>query len=212
MLAAHVKPERQQELRKIVLAQLSTIFDYRDNLVQPSMVEEREISPNDRYLRWRKISSTYTDETGNAVTVPGVSMNVDKIVMRTDGIVVDAVLGQGEALDTYSHGLQTQAVRQRQLNNDREALGQKVVTDTDNQKARIYKDVFPRSVALPGKISVSASDIRGQRLLHLRVLRLRRRLHRRTHGQRMTSRGRSERGTRSRTCSARRPKKEKRRD
>ncbi|MGW7386562.1 hypothetical protein [Streptomyces sp. NPDC054794] len=158
LLAAYIKPERRQDLRKIVLAQLSTIFDYKDNLVQPPMVEEREVASNDRYLRWRKTSSTYTDETGNAFTVPGVIMNVDKIVMRTDGVIVDAVLGQGDALDAYSNGLQVQAVRQRQLGNDREALGQKVVTDTDNPKAKIYKDIFPNSVALPGKISVSASD------------------------------------------------------
>ncbi|HEY9438403.1 MAG TPA: hypothetical protein VIS29_07090 [Streptomyces sp.] len=158
LLSAYIKPERRPDLRKIVLEQLSTIFDYKDTLVQPPMVEDREIGTNDRYLRWRKISSTYQDETGNKFTVPGVITNVDKIVMRTDGVIVDAVLGQGEALDIYSNGLQTQAVRQRDLDNSREALGQKIVTDADNPKAKIYKDIFATSVALPGKISVSSSD------------------------------------------------------
>ncbi|UCM88054.1 hypothetical protein [Streptomyces marincola] len=158
LLAAYVKPERQQEMRKIILDQLSAIYDYKDNLVQPSMVEERQVGPNDRYLRWRKTTSTYTDETGNVITVPGVIMSADKIVMRTDGVIVDAVLGQGEALDSYSGALQSQAVRQRNLDNDREALGQKIVSDQDTVKARLYKDVFPNSVALPGKISVSSSD------------------------------------------------------
>lgn len=158
LLSTYVQPSKKDELRNMILAQLSAIFDYKDNLVAPPMVETRDIGPNDRYLRWRKTSSTYTDETGNAITVPGIIMNVDKIVMRTEGVVVDALLGQGNALDEYSQGLQLNAVRERALDNDREALGQKLVTDNENAKAKIYKDLFTPSVALPGKISVSASD------------------------------------------------------
>ncbi|QKV90564.1 hypothetical protein HUT19_01250 [Streptomyces sp. NA02950] len=161
LLDTYVKPEKKSDLRKMVLDQLSTIFDYEDKLVEPSMVETRQIGPTgstDTYLRWRKKKSTYRDETGNEITVPGIILNVDKTVMRTEGVVVDALLGQGNALDEYSQGLQLSAVRERALDNDREALGQKLVTDNENAKAKIYKDIFTPSVALPGKISVSASD------------------------------------------------------
>ena len=39
--------------------------------------------------------------------------------MRTDAVIVDSFLGQGDALDTYSHGLQEQAIRRERLTNDR---------------------------------------------------------------------------------------------
>ncbi|MFF4403238.1 hypothetical protein ACFY2W_26985 [Streptomyces sp. NPDC001262] len=158
LLETYVQQGKRAELRAMVLEQLSAIFDYKDELVQPPMVEERAIGTNDTYLRWRRTTSTYTDETGNAISVPGIIMNADKIVLRTDGIIVDALLGQGDALDDYSAGLQSNAVRQRTLANDRESLGQKLVNDSDSIKANIYKEIFPSSVALPGKISVSASD------------------------------------------------------
>ncbi|WKX69578.1 hypothetical protein [Streptomyces sp. XD-27] len=159
ILNAYVKEEKRDDLRKIILAQLSTIFDHEDELVTPSMVEKRQIDAGDSYLRWRKgVTSTYEDVTGNEITVPGVILNVDKVVLRTEGVVVDALLGQGNALDDYSQGLQASAVRQRVLGNDREALGQQIVTDSNAAKAKLYKDVFPMGVPLPGKISVSASD------------------------------------------------------
>ncbi|MFE2689048.1 hypothetical protein [Streptomyces mirabilis] len=161
LLDTYVKPEKKSDARKMVLDQLSTLFDYQDKLVDPPMVETRTIGAagsTDTYLRWRKTTSTYRDATGNEITVPGVILNVDKTVMRTEGVVVDSLLGQGNALDDYSQGLQLNAVRERALDNDREALGQKLVTDNDNARSKIYKDLFTPSVALPGKISVSASD------------------------------------------------------
>ncbi|WP_435218305.1 hypothetical protein [Streptomyces sp. bgisy034] len=161
LLDAYVKADKKSSMRQMILDQLSAIFDYEDKLVEPPMVETRQVGAGgstDNYLRWRKRTSTYRDETGNEITVPGVIVNVDKAVMRTEGVVVDALLGQGEALDTYSAALQTQAARERALDNDREALGQKLVNDNEIQRAKIFKDLFPNSVALPGKISVSASD------------------------------------------------------
>lgn len=158
LLKAYVKADKIPAMRKIIVDQLSTLFDYQDKLVQPPMLEERAIGANDRYLRWRRTTSVYKDETGNEIAVPGVIMNVDKIVMRTEGIIVDAILGQGNALDDYSAALQANAVRQRTLSNDREALGQKLVNDKETFKADIFKVIFPASVGLPGKISVSASD------------------------------------------------------
>ncbi|MEU0213081.1 hypothetical protein [Streptomyces canus] len=161
LLDTYVKPDKKNSMRQMVLDQMSAIFDYEDKLVEPSMVETRQIGSGasaETYLRWRKKTSTYRDETGNEITVPGVIVNVDKVVLRTEGVLVDALLGQGDALDTYSAGLQTQAVRERTLGNDREVLGQKLVNDSETQKAKIFQSLFATSVGLPGKISVSASD------------------------------------------------------
>ncbi len=58
-------------------------------------------------------------QTAEGHTVPGIIMNVSKRVLRTDSAVVDAVLGQGEALDCYNQNLQQSAVKAAELSNTR---------------------------------------------------------------------------------------------
>ena len=58
-------------------------------------------------------------QTAEGHTVPGIIMNVSKRVLRTDSAVVDAVLGQGEALDCYNQNLQQSAVKATELSNTR---------------------------------------------------------------------------------------------
>jgi hypothetical protein len=166
LLQKYVQPARVAEVRDLVIGQLSTVFDHRDDLVDPPVVEEKALSDTDRYWRFRKdLTSTYTDEAGNEITVPGVILSADKVVMRTEGVIVDGLLGQGNTLDTYSRGLQENLVRQRRLENDarearlqQDALARQIVGDDDEDKARVFSQVFRDSVALPGKITVSASD------------------------------------------------------
>jgi hypothetical protein len=38
--------------------------------------------------------------------VPGIILEVNKNTLRTDSLIVDALLGQGEALDCYSMKVQ----------------------------------------------------------------------------------------------------------
>ena len=84
------------------------------------------------------------------MTVPGVIIAADSHVMRTDGVVVDSFLGLGLALDDYSIGLQTQAVRATQLENDRTQaeidrvqLGISIIQSGDTAKAQLYQEIFP---------------------------------------------------------------------
>jgi hypothetical protein len=166
LLEKYVVEQRRTEVRQTIVDQLSTIFDHTDTLVAPPFVEKRQVGQNDSYLRVRKsMVSTYTDTTGNKISVPGVILAVNKIVMRTEGVIVDALLGQGLALDPYAASLQASAVRQRELGNavaqaqsDQQVLARQIVTDADERKAKVYERVFESSVALPGKISVSAAD------------------------------------------------------
>lgn len=98
----------------------------------------------------RGLTSTFTDPvTGTAVAVPGVIRSADRHVLRTDGVIVDAILGQGEALDPYSTGLQTEAVREKALANDwraatlaRERLAQSIVEARDEVAARLFEQVY----------------------------------------------------------------------
>ena len=84
------------------------------------------------------------------IEVQGVILKESVITMRTEGVVVDAFLGQGEALDAYSQGLQSEQVRELTLANDlKEAerlkleLGSRIVSDGDVERATIFAQVFP---------------------------------------------------------------------
>jgi hypothetical protein len=70
--------------------------------------------------------------------------------MRTEGVMVDAVLGPGNGLDQYSKELQEialaerqVAVAERQAEVDRVALGREIVVDKDEVSAAVFAKVFP---------------------------------------------------------------------
>jgi hypothetical protein len=79
---------------------------------------------------------------------------VSKIVLRTEGIIVDALLGQGEALDEYARHLQEFEVKRREAEvaqaaaqADRAALVNQLARDNDQARAKI-----PDSPGFSGKI------------------------------------------------------------
>ncbi len=94
--------------------------------------------------------SKYTDPaTGSEFDVPGIILSADKCVMRTDSLIVEALLGQAEGLDAYSRGLQDERVRAQRLTNRRIALDikleemrQKIVEDRDRDAAEIYATLY----------------------------------------------------------------------
>jgi hypothetical protein len=96
--------------------------------------------------------STYTDpiDNHNTFTVPGIIVNVGRSVMRTEGVIVDALLGRGEALDDYSKGLQAAAITQRNLANDQQQaendkaqLAIAIVKAKDADEANVFAQVYP---------------------------------------------------------------------
>lgn len=124
------------------LEQASLLFP-QDGSGAPDLPEQVD------YLRVRKdIRQSLRDR--EFIEVDGVVLNESVISMRTDGVVVDAFLGQGEALDSYSQGLQTEAVRELILKNDsldaeraRQELGAQIVSDGDTDRAQLFATVFP---------------------------------------------------------------------
>ena len=97
------------------------------------------------YHSEHKITETYS------IKVPGVIISADRqYAMRTDGIVVDAFLGQGECLDAYSVGLQKEAVRERSIENDRK---QKEIQLREKEIALKEKEIMRQE-----SLAKSASD------------------------------------------------------
>lgn len=55
------------------------------------------------------------------IRVPGLVLAHDAVVMRTDNLYIDSIIGQLDALDAYSSELQKQDLRSRQVVNDADA-------------------------------------------------------------------------------------------
>jgi Bacterial Ig domain len=152
-----IVPERRGEVRSAILAILSNVFDYQDE--PHRLVEEKALNgvdgsalPNGSYLRVPKgKTSTYTDPaTGSEIVVPGVILAAMKNVMRTDGVLCDALLGKGDALDAYSRGLQDEAVVAKALDNDsrrkanaREQLALDLIEAGSTSGADLFHKIYP---------------------------------------------------------------------
>ncbi|MEM7773507.1 MAG: hypothetical protein AAF327_23760 [Cyanobacteria bacterium P01_A01_bin.37] len=101
------------------------------------------------YLRVKKdLKDRLADK--EFIEVPGVILKENIITMRTEGVVVDAFLGQGECLDMYSQGLQTETVRELLLSNnlkeqeiDKHRLAREIITAEDTSKASLFSDLYP---------------------------------------------------------------------
>lgn len=92
------------------------------------------------YIRKRRgLKQTYNDKT-----VDGIILHAKHTVLRTHALIVDAVLGQGEALDCYNQHLQEAAVEGAHLTNRKQAQAIGVVDGISDpaEKARLYNHVF----------------------------------------------------------------------
>lgn len=105
----------------------------------------------DSYLRPRRdLSYSYTFR-GTTVTVPGVLLAATTNVMYTDGVLVDTILGQSEALDDYSKSLRDAAGQAETASNDLlaadlaiEQLRQQIVSGKQADKATTFAAMFPQ--------------------------------------------------------------------
>jgi hypothetical protein len=149
---------RKQQVLDFIINQLSNVFDYNGD--QQNTAEDvpfKDKAGNEiigsNYLRFKKgLTQTWVDPNNphRKITVPGIILSVDTNVMRTEGVIVESLLGQATALDPYSTGLQEEAVEAKHLSNlltqteiDKNNAGIKIVQDKDLDSAKIFEQVFP---------------------------------------------------------------------
>lgn len=153
-------PEAVQKVREDIYLHLCNIRDHtgtrvsfiervderRANCIDPDRAE-RSVS----YVRKRRdLQQSYRDKT-----VRGIILSTQHRVLRTPALIVDAVLGQGEALDCYNQHLQAAAVDGAHLSNRKteQALALVDAIPDAAEKARLYNHVFgtccPATAAAP---------------------------------------------------------------
>jgi hypothetical protein len=107
-----VKSTKRNQVEQIILDQLSGVRDYVGNVF--NVVDVVQMGPGDEYRQFDPgLVTNYVDPSGRSYDVPGVLLKVDRLVMRTEGIIVEALLGQGPALDSYAEKLQELEVKRR---------------------------------------------------------------------------------------------------
>lgn len=149
-----------------IINQLGNIYDYEDATNPKSFLEKYNENiwdffghmpgapwppaapPLKTIARFRKdpsLQSNYTPYAGAIpIGVKGIIKNVTHRVLPTDSVIVDAILGQGEALDCFNLKLQDNAVLESQLNNDIKQQSIDIINAITDpaEKAAMYKKVF----------------------------------------------------------------------
>ncbi|MBK6267338.1 hypothetical protein JKA74_20010 [Marivirga sp. S37H4] len=158
--------KKKKEVKDAILNQLLNIKDYKDN--QPTGFEEDGNTTNKSFIQKKSyldindnptseyyqiakdFYSKFTDQTGREIMVNGVMLSVKKNVLRTDGVIVDSILGQGSALDAYSQSLQDEAIKEKQLFNSikeqelkKLQLINSLIENGDDEKAKVYQTIYP---------------------------------------------------------------------
>jgi hypothetical protein len=149
LLADCVQPDHIAEARDQVLSALRDIVDY-EGRSRPELLRSAEPDGNGPFQIDTSLTSSYTAPDGREHTVPGIIIGVDQHVLRTDGVTIDSFLGAGNALDDYSTGLQEQAVRGRQIDNDQQQaeteklrLALQLIQNGDTTGVGLYQRLFP---------------------------------------------------------------------
>ncbi|MEM9892466.1 MAG: hypothetical protein AAF962_16505 [Actinomycetota bacterium] len=116
-------------------------------------VDTNEIeAPDDS--RWYRFRQGPINQAANPMAVDGVLMSESRIVMRTDSVIVDVLLGANDALDSFAMEIQEAAAQKESLANDRERLLQATLTEIVDpmERGRLAAELF-RAVDASGETS-----------------------------------------------------------
>ncbi len=152
LLGSVLRPEFVTTIYQQIMQQVSYIIDYNEDQVRFFECRHFSTAPTDccdgthtdpkdncLWLRVKGLSDTY-----DRFTVPGIIISAERHVLKTPSVIVDALLGQGEALDCYNMNTQQQAVITQQLNNQKLSQAIDIIDGFTNNddKAKFYKKVF----------------------------------------------------------------------
>ena len=111
----------------------------------PPSAPATPIKTTPRFRKDPNLSYSYTPFSGaNPITVKGIIKNVTHRVLPSDSVIVDSILGQGEALDCFNLKLQDNAVLESKLNNDIKQQSIDIINAIPDptERATKYKKVF----------------------------------------------------------------------
>lgn len=151
-----VNDKAVESVKNEIYTQLCSIVDYEGN--PQNMIEKVNqkfrncINPkaDERDFEFVRVRKDLRQKYKNH-TVNGIILDVTSRILRTPSVVVDALLGQGEALDCYNMTLQEAATEQAQLENNRLKQALDIIENIADpaEKAVLYKKVFGECCDIP---------------------------------------------------------------
>lgn len=112
-----VVESKRSMVRDVIMEQLSGIRAHDGSIV--NVVREVTIAQDDVYYMFDPdLKSSIKDEREREFTVPGVILQHGEQVMRTEGVIVEAILGNGDALDAYAVEIQLLEAERRRAEVD----------------------------------------------------------------------------------------------
>jgi hypothetical protein len=127
-------------LEQVVLNPCGTDFHVRD--AEPNRDCQYPAPRADGRLYYRFKRGPLAQAPDTVHPVDGVVLSERTVIMATDSVVVEALLGTSPALDAYSEQLQLEAIREKRLANEREELAQGIVKSARSAEAGLFDLVF----------------------------------------------------------------------
>ena len=134
-------------LEEVQLDPCSVRARVRDAQPDKNCVYAAPLADGRLYYRFKR--GPLAQATDEPHPVEGVVVQQRDVMLASDSVVVEALLGATDALDDYSHQLQLETIREKKLANDRELLAQRIVSTGDTNAAQLFAQVFPPPVAEP---------------------------------------------------------------
>jgi hypothetical protein len=146
------KPEHRDAIRRDIYFALSNIRNYEGRF--EGILKEEEYPEQDRTKpsRIRAVDAarkSVYDPGGKAIVTDGIILSARKVVLRTDGVIVEALVGASPAIDEYSRGLQDEKVKQQRwtsalmgLEAEERQARLEILKAKDVERAALYKEMF----------------------------------------------------------------------
>jgi len=134
-----INTEAVKKIRNMILEHLLAVYDHNGN-PQPFVKQDEITLPaldngTPKKLKyWHKNPDLFQEWEGKRVD--GVILNTAKRILPTDALIVEALLGQGEALDCYNMRLQNAATEKADLANERERIALQILEGGPDMQER----------------------------------------------------------------------------
>ena len=146
-----IEKSKIEEVKGRILREYLSILNYKNDFIpfieqqNVTIDPEKIFGESEEKTFWRKTNVVDKYNLGNiTLDIPGVILQVQTNILRTQSLVADAILGQGEALDIFNARAQD-AISIRENITNLETIQQLEVInsiDDSNVKAEMYKKVF----------------------------------------------------------------------
>ena len=138
----------RERVKADVLYAVREIRDWRGDTHDDFVLVKEYEEADGTKTRFPAINREKTSEL-EGFTIPGLLLGVSRNVLRTDGVIVEAIMGQGVSLDGYSLELQEEKVAERKGANElmrlaaaKERLAQEIAAAGDPARAHAFQAVF----------------------------------------------------------------------